>query len=148
MGRKNKQPKTAKGFPLSGKIPKTSNLETAYQREIFRWGVDTVQLEGEFGFHLCELRSLFEDVIARLKHFESMTWAEVIPGTGSHEVIFSKIARGAQETIQRIFGDELDVISLRLGGRPRIFGVRRGAVCSLLFYDPEHQICPSEKKHT
>jgi len=38
--------------------------------------------------------------------------------------------------------------SLRLSGKLRLWGVRDRSVLQLLWYDPEHQVCPSPLKNT
>ena len=39
-------------------------------------------------------------------------------------------------------------IAKRLSNTERVYGLRLEGVLSLLVWDPGHQVCPSEKKHT
>jgi predicted DNA-binding transcriptional regulator AlpA len=41
-----------------------------------------------------------------------------------------------------------DLFSLRLSSLERLWGLRSNDVFSVLWWDPNHQICPSPKKHT
>jgi len=142
-----KNPKTKKGFPCEFKVPKTSELEKSYQRSSFKWAVESVQLSGDFGFHNCDHETLFKTIINRLKQFETMNWSEVIK-THSHEIDFNDVIPSIQIEIRTLFDDELNLFSMRMAGRPRVWGVRKGAICYILFYDPDHEICPSSLKHT
>jgi hypothetical protein len=50
----------------------------------------------------------------------------------------------AQRRLVAIAQDDIDdLFSLHLGGKPRVWGVRDGSVLRLLWWDPEHEICPS-----
>ena len=44
--------------------------------------------------------------------------------------------------------DNETLISLRLKGRQRVWGIRILSVLNLLWWDPEHEVFHSEKKHT
>ena len=142
-----KNPKTKKGFPREVKIPRTSELEMSYQKHLFKWAVERVQLIGDFGFHHCDQEPLFRMVLNRLKLFETMTWSDII-NSGSHEIDFVHLIPEIQNEVCRLFNDQLNLFSLRMSVRPRVWGVREGAVCYVLFYDPDHKICPSTLKHT
>jgi hypothetical protein len=88
------------------------------------------------------------NVIGRLKHFETMTWSE-IEGPKNHSVSCESIVRDAQRRLQEINQDDVDeLFSLRLSGKERVWSIRDGSVLKLLWWDPEHKVCPSEKKHT
>ena len=77
-----------------------------------------------------------------------MTWGEV-EGRGSHFVDVDNCSREAQKRLEEIKLDDLEqLFSLRIGGRKRIFGWRREAVLYVLWWDPDHKVCPSEMKHT
>jgi len=38
--------------------------------------------------------------------------------------------------------------AIRLSGKKRVWGIREGRLFSLVWWDPEHTVGPSEKKHT
>jgi hypothetical protein len=44
--------------------------------------------------------------------------------------------------------DVEDLWEFHLGGETRVWGIRRGAVCYLLWWDPGHEVWPSTKKGT
>ena len=62
---------------------------------------------------------------------------------------FDSLAEPAKTRLSEILLDDLDGLSrLRLSGRKRLFGVRRHNEFSILWWDPEHEVAVSVKKHT
>lgn len=90
----------------------------------------------------------FCDLLQRLKGFESMTWGEIVGG-GSHFVDVQGCSRRARDRLIELRHDDTDsLFSLRITGRRRLFGIRDANVLSILWWDPEHEVYPSSKKHT
>lgn len=90
-------------------------------------------------------------VLTRIGNLETMTWQEILVGARkeNHAIKISDLSKEAQARLATLKLDDVDdVISLRVTGRERIFGIRFGSVVRLLWWDPEHQVCPSTKKHT
>jgi hypothetical protein len=44
--------------------------------------------------------------------------------------------------------DEEWLFEIRLGNKPRVWGIRRETVFLVLWWDPEHLVCPSPLRHT
>jgi hypothetical protein len=87
-------------------------------------------------------------ILDKLKSFENSTWPE-IERHGSHTVGVHKIIREAQRRLYDLKLDDTDELySLRLTGTERLWGLRQNDVFSLLWWDPNHEICPSELRHT
>jgi hypothetical protein len=88
-------------------------------------------------------------VLGKLGNFETMTWAE-IEAAGSHLVRNdSGLSKAARDRLAEIELDEADTLfSLRLGGQPRIWGIRMGGVLKVMWWDPKHEVYPAPKKHT
>jgi hypothetical protein len=60
-----------------------------------------------------------------------------------------KLIKEAQDRLTEISLDDLDELtSLHLTGKGRVWGIIDQGVMNLLWWDPEHQVCPSHKKHT
>lgn len=77
-----------------------------------------------------------------------MKWSE-IKSHQSHTVTVSTISNEAQKRLRDIQQDDIDeLFSLRLSGTERIWGIRDGRVFYVLWWDPEHTVCPAHKKHT
>ena len=41
-----------------------------------------------------------------------------------------------------------ELYSLRLSGRSRVWGLKEAGIFWILWWDPNHEICPSYKKNT
>lgn len=78
-----------------------------------------------------------------------MTWGE-IEGANSHLIQISDCPNPrVQKRLNELRLDDYnELFSLRLSAKERVFGVLFGNVLKLLWYDPEHQVWPSPKKHT
>jgi hypothetical protein len=88
-------------------------------------------------------------VLEKMKSFESMTWEQIDGPTGSHGVEVGQLSRTAQQRLIQIRQDDVDqLFSLRITGRRRVWGIMDEHVFRVLWWDPEHQICPSPRKHT
>lgn len=82
-------------------------------------------------------------VWARMSEFEKMTPSQLL-STGSHRVSQSRMAKEAKERLRRIELDDLEELwSFRVTGRQRFWCMKRENVYSLLWWDPDHRVCPS-----
>jgi len=115
------------------------------------WRVGHMECMDEFGawhvldqYHLLEVRS-------KLASFETMTWYEILTRDGdrNHPISVSAMVPSAAERLLQLkLDDHEQLISLRLTGTNRIFGIREGDSFRLLWWDPNHAICPSKLKNT
>jgi hypothetical protein len=111
------------------------------------WAFRIVDLGGPWCWSVLGGGALRE-VLQRMRELESMTW-HAISETGSHFIETSALSRMARERLVVIQQDDVDqVYSVRVTGRRRIIGIREGGVLRILWWDPEHEVCPSPKKHT
>ena len=85
----------------------------------------------------------------KLKHFESMTIQDLLLNGGNHPVSVSEMVPEARERLIQLglrFQEEL--FSLRLQGEERVWAIQDHTVLKILWWDPNHMVCPSHKKHT
>lgn len=109
-----------------------------------------MDMEGPFGWGNLS-RSIANDVLSKLRDFESMTWGEIlVKGSDrNHYVQVAVLSKTAQKRLRDIKQDDVDeVVSLRLTGKSRVIGIPDGLAMQILWWDPNHQVCPSKKKHT
>ncbi len=103
--------------------------------------------------------SVFQNKVAiildKFKSFETMTWNEIKKqkhdnNKGSnHFIAIDKLSKQAQDRLIEINMDDVpNVFSLRLSNKFRLLGIMKGSSFQLLWVDPEHEVCPSSKKHT
>ena len=100
-----------------------------------------------FGWHRIDGAILLE-IREKLRNFESMTWGQIM-GPQSHMVSTMSLCKNARERLAQLKLDELEeLFSLRLSGKERVWGVLEHNILTLLWWDPDHEVCPSLKKHT
>jgi hypothetical protein len=100
-----------------------------------------------FGWHALDA-PLLAEVREKLRYFESMTLSEIL-GRNNHLVPVSQLCKDARDRLAQLRLDDLEeLLSLHLTGIKRVWGILEHNVVILLWWDPEHRICPSLKKHT
>lgn len=93
-----------------------------------------------------------KQLAAGLSQLEKRTWNEILISSKkqNHNIYISELQKKAQDRLKALF-DPLDfdqLLSLRLSARERIWGVLSEGVVTLIWWDPNHQVCPSLLKHT
>ena len=112
------------------------------------WRFNRLELCDPFGWHGLDevgLRYIRE----KLSHYESMTMNEIFV-TGkkyNHPVPVKDLCPEARNRLWKLNLEDLEQIHrLRLSGAERVWGIRQLNVLSLLWWDPDHLVCPSGDK--
>ena len=148
MGKKNKQPKSIHQINIEKKP--VVKAETSFNQSRPAWRLSLLQLVDPWGWHNLDQLKLVE-IQRKLSNFETMTWNEILVDAKkqNHAVQISQLAKKAQDRLREIKQDDVDeLVSLRLQGKERVWGIREEQVLRLLWWDPNHEICPSLKKNT
>jgi hypothetical protein len=88
-----------------------------------------------------------------MQNFETMTWHEILKASGgrsngnnNHEIPISDLCSDARKRLEELNLDDTDsIFSLRLAGKQRIFGIKEKRVLKIIWFDPDHSVCPSNK---
>lgn len=143
--KKNKRPK-APLAPVEEKKPRANAQNVRTMSPL--WAFRIADLRGPWCWSRLDGDTQLE-VLRRLGSLETMTWADIVQGTGSHPISLGDLIKPAQERLIEIGQDDVDeLFSLRVSGKCRIWGIRDNEVLRVLWCDPEHEVCPSLKKHT
>ncbi|MEM9019318.1 MAG: hypothetical protein AAGC44_02045 [Planctomycetota bacterium] len=149
MSRNRKQPKKSSGIKVSKKPRCATHFpeEPPTDGEIlfrFRYFDDRFQPAERTG-HDC-----FYDISGLLKSLAISGWNSVIQNrTHHHEISLDRLSREACKRLEQLAFDDLDsLFSMRLSAKKRLFGVRKEPYFYVLWWDPDHKVCPSKKKHT
>ena len=146
QGKKRRKGKSEQNPKAASRHPSSPEVNTSGRR--FRWRTANADLDGEWGWNKIEIKLLFLEIIPKLQNYESMTWSE-IEGEGSHFIEAGKCSKEARKRLRYLKLDDSEhLFSLRISGRKRIWGRRQSSIFLILWWDPEHQVCPVEKKHT
>lgn len=77
-----------------------------------------------------------------------MYWDD-ISGTDHHAIPIDRLSKEAQQRLAEIKQDDIDeIFSFHFSGKRRIIGIRDMSIVKLLWWDPDHLVCPSVKKNT
>ena len=135
--------------PKASKQAKTTQQHN-YNNQKPSWRFSRLELVDPFGWHKLDIEKLHE-IRSRLVNFETMTWNEIlIIGKKRHHSIDTKdLCKHAQDRLEELRLDDIDsLVSLSLNGPGRIWGILQQSSLLLLWWDPDHQVCPSNMKHT
>lgn len=91
-------------------------------------------------------------LLERIKNVESMTVQEVFhrgDEPGKDYPLPNLPNKDALDRLRELTYDDRDQISrLRISGTGRLYGFREGVRFYALWWDPDHEVWPSKKKHT
>jgi hypothetical protein len=102
-------------------------------------------MEAPFGWHEFSRDDMMR-VHRHLAQLESQTWNDilVIGNRNNHAIAAGDLSSEARKCLKQAWQGGVDeVISLRLTARERIFGIMDQGTLHLLWWDPDHQVCPS-----
>lgn len=145
----DKNPKFASN-PSVGKNPKVSSNPEFFYDLNPTWRVAQIELCDPFGWHILPIDQ-FSYVKEKLSNFESMTWRDILVDGRkfNHLIETDKLIKPARDRLEELGQNDLEeILSLRLSGKERVWGVLDRGSLNLLWWDPDHKICPSPKKHT
>lgn len=147
MSRNKKRPKR-EFEPSQEKAPRHKEVATGYLTLRPSWQISRIDEQGRWGWNNIGAEEFENEVISKVKNLESNTWGQIL-GPKNHEVLISEICRDAQKRLVQLNLEDIEsLVTLRLTGRKRIWGIRDGSVLKILWWDPEHEVCPSNLKHT
>ena len=120
------------------------------------WQIGRIDGGGIWGWRTIGKGRWEKEILPKLCNFESMTWAGIEEASGgrksgnnSHFVNVDTLSRAAKKRLRDIEMDDIDqLFSLRLAGKIRLYGKRIGRVFQIIWFDFNHEICPSKKRNT
>ena len=112
----------------------------------FCWRFSEIDWDGEFGWSKVSINDSAQIVIPKMHDYESMTWAEFDGPSGSHPVGIDQLCKEAQDRLKEIKMTHVEALfSVRITGPKRVWGIKDVAILRVLWWDPDHQVCPSLK---
>ena len=138
--RRNRNPKTQKKA--------TSDPKLMSQDKKLMWEVSKIDVNGEWGWNQINCPDFLRNVWKKMRDFETMTWNQIL-GPNHHRIAVSDIIQPARKRLQELKYDDVDeLVSFRLTSTQRLWAIQSEHLSQLLWWDPNHEICPSHKKHT
>lgn len=91
----------------------------------------------------------FTKIGNHMTSYERMTWAQIRRQKRDHAIEPDCIIPEAWKRLIALELNDYDELwRFRFGSEPRIWGLKIKSVFYVLWWDPQHKICPSPKKHT
>ena len=146
---KNKKRPKVKKNPSSKKIPRIDpGIATDPLQLRPSWQFEFIDVHGPWGWNNISKDYLFSKILDSVINFESMKWHEIL-NRNNHEIKICRITKEAQRRLVELNIDDIEtLVSLRIMGAVRIWGIRVHNCFKVLWWDPEHQVYPSKLKHT
>ena len=144
---RSKKPRVERG-PPAHRSPRS--LDPVQHLESLRplWRTGAIDLDGRWGWRVVEAEVILQDVVTRLHDYETMPWTQ-FRGKLNHDVELPSLCANARRRLREIGKDDLDsLFSIRIDGKRRVWAVRSANILHLLWWDPEHEVCPSHQRHT
>jgi hypothetical protein len=143
----SKKRKIAKAIinPTESKTPKLGVFFSESCHPDFK--AEQMDKDGPWGWDHFDPSHL-QEVFNKIFECQKLTWQD-LGNNGSHLVDREDLCPEAQKRLVHMQKEDLDqLFSLRSTGRRRIWGIKEGNILWLLWWDPNHEVCPSHKKHT
>lgn len=150
-----KKKPTSKVIPNGKKRPKNIENPESFYAETPKWVFRNMDINHErWSLKSCD--EIYSYVIEKLKDFEGQTWGEIIKasggrnkGTNSHfESINGFIKEARDRWIELKLEEYPEAFSLRLTGTHRPYGILENGTFRIIWFDENHEIYKSNKKHT
>ena len=119
------------------------------------WTFTDIDKSGKFAFDICRKDFDLKLVFSKMIDFSNMKWSDIRKHTHDwsnkskhHFLEYDSLSKDAKDRIEvKQLNDDLDsIFSFALNNKIRIIGIRRGVMFCVIWYDPEHEFCPSAKK--
>jgi uncharacterized protein (DUF4415 family) len=113
------------------------------------WQISRFDTAGPWGRAAIDEDHLWGHIFEKLRHYEKMKWADIERDRRKNHS--HQIAALSKEARQRAADIRLDadvLFRFRFTGEQRLWGIRRGRVFQIVWWDPHHQVYPTEKRRT
>ncbi|MGE0083713.1 MAG: hypothetical protein AB7S75_04770 [Desulfococcaceae bacterium] len=148
MGKSSKKSPKHQSLPSSTKKPRKDPSLPESLNVTPVWQAGIIDLNGPWGWMEISHRVFLDNILPKLQHFESMSWHEIL-GRNNHEVEVEKISKKAQKRLTDLKLDDYEtLVSLRLTGPQRVWGIKMQNIFKILWWDPNHEVYPSTLKNT
>ena len=120
------------------------------------WVFDKIDKSGDYAFDINREDFNHKLFLDKLLSYSTMTWTDIKNQkhddnkSKHHNYPFEKMSNSAQKRFEKLDLDEYsdNIFSFALTSKLRIVGFRENEKFYVLWYDDNHQIYPSAKKHT
>ena len=140
-----KRVKKVKG-KKEARIADQNNPELFFKKNPI-WKLDSFDLNGPWGLEKINSVKVLKNLHEKLKNYSKRTWEEIISDNNNNASIpVKKFIRNARKRLVKIKLDDHDeLFHFRLSGKERLWGFRNSNYFYIIWWDPYHEICPTNK---
>ena len=143
----SKKPKHNKNITVEKRARGASKANETINMPV-SWHIRNIDWDGSWAFNKITFKEFIDCVYPIIKQFEKMRWNEIL-GKNHHAVQKGSMIPKARRRLEDIGQDDVDeLISFKCSGEKRLWGIRDRNIFKVLWWDPKHEVCPSNKKHT
>ncbi|WP_437187858.1 hypothetical protein SH668x_001269 [Planctomicrobium sp. SH668] len=144
-----KKPKTVE-LPKTSKSPANHEKPESHTKDAPVWSLCRFDRESRWGESAFEGVDAWKHLFEKLKSYERMTWGQINSNQRrDHSVPTGNLIKEARERLQQLKLDDVDeLFRFRFEGKHRLWGIVIGNVFQILWWDKNHEICPSTLKNT
>lgn len=112
------------------------------------WKVTEIDDNSQWGWNQITCPDFLRNIWDKMRNFETMTWSEIL-GRNHHAIAVNDIIKPAKNRLEQLgHDDQVELVSFHITGRQRIWAIRSGEQAFLLWWDPNHEIYPSQLRNT
>ena len=113
------------------------------------WVFSALDEHGPWGKNRLTEDAIWNEILPKIRSYETMTWADIERDRNrNHSVPVSSLISDAQRRIQELRIDVDELFRFRFNGMQRLWGIRDRERFKILWWDPGHEVCPSQLKNT
>ena len=144
---RNKRPNKKINISTEKKARGGSILEKERSEEKkLSWKFSIIDTGGEWTFKNIKKDYFWDQLLGTLKSLESQTIGEFIIPKHNHKIEKYRLCKKAQNRLIKIKLDDCDELySVHINNIERLWGILEGSYFKILWWDPHHEICPSNK---
>ena len=132
----------------NGNLTKKSRNIVDIERSTLKWDFSKLDTSGKWSLTIEVLKENW----GKMNRLQGMQWGAILQDSHKnphHSVPIEKIIPDAQKRLRKLGykTEQLQglLISFRLTGKKLIWAIREGNLAYVLWYDPEHEICPPRR---
>jgi len=103
--------------------------------------------EARWSVKKVDLNYFWESMFEKIKNYESQTIAELNMLQHNRNMPITGLCREAQNRLIELKQDDIDEIyHIEFDGMKRLWGIFDGSIFRIVWWDPDHEICPSRRR--
>ena len=143
---KHKAPRRRKGLnPKPTKTPLRLQDPNVYESTYFRWRATDEYIDyddEEWGWGQVTIRDFFRKILPRLQEYEKWTWSEIFNRDSCHYWDIYNMPTKARNKLKEKYPQHDAFHQIDMEQPCRLLGWRDRNILFLIWYDPNHTICP------